>query len=386
MFTDLRPIWDAVDGESIRREANAKVDDLWASSVLSSWSDVEHIIEQHVPHPGLEEGLEAAHFDIVDDGDDDGDDADGDDDSPGGHDSGADGPGGGGAAPGKIDAAPAWGGLCDDAKYLGALELVAEVAKQTRNDSFLRAVLKELRKSRRKDACSKAPEAEQLRRTAREERERAAALREARREAERQAALEDVDARKALEDARKGATIARREALEAAANIRNAEVERRQDAARTRQHARWLQTEYPVRLAERLLTWRRSLSAEEVAALTDTVRKVLETQRCLRTAHVPALWEDDKTVTVVLGDVRLPGGRRVPVRCSKDFEWTLVGGAWAHEARNPEVGWALLKLLDRIVPQGASMFRRRYTAQLLLESNDFVAQKAFVHSVILLSK
>ena len=116
------------------------------------------------------------------------------------------------------------------------------------------------------------------------------------------------------------------------------------------------------------------------------VRHVLETHRCLRLARVPQLWEDDPALTHIVGDVGAEGRRRIPVRASTDFEWLLFEGAWAREARSQDVGWALLRLLDRLVPDAASMFRRRYTAQVMLEANAYNAQKAFVYAVIRMSK
>ena len=74
------------------------------------------------------------------------------------------------------------------------------------------------------------------------------------------------------------------------------------------------------------------------------------------------------------------------MRCPADFEWVLFGEAWAREKRSPAAALALAKLIDRILPNRSQMYSRRYTFAMLLEANEFVATKAFVHAIILMSK
>ena len=205
------------------------------------------------------------------------------------------------------------------------------------------------------------------------------------RKLEREAMLENAAAKQALEEAKKAAADARKAALEAAQKVRQDDDQRRQAADKSRSDAQWLQTIYPLELANKLLAWRKALSADQVADLATAVRDVLRTQRCHRTTCVPHLWNDDHSLTVVIGNGVGEHMQRRPVRCPKDFEWLLFRQAWAAERRD-DAGWMLMKLIDDIMPEGASMFRRRYTAGLLLSMNDFVVQKAFVHATILLSK
>ena len=89
VFADLRPIWDKIDGPALRAEANKHVDELWEAGILTSWADVDNIIEHHVPHPPEEEGLEAVSWEVVE-----GYNSDSDHDSDGDHHD-AGGPGGG---------------------------------------------------------------------------------------------------------------------------------------------------------------------------------------------------------------------------------------------------------------------------------------------------
>ena len=104
---------------------------------------------------------------------------------------------------GPTDVGVACGGLCDDPAYLTALKHVAKVARNTRNDQFLRVVLRELRKSSQKRLAGQSDQAAMLRDAAREEREKVAKARAERKELERKAALDDAVAKTALEDAKK---------------------------------------------------------------------------------------------------------------------------------------------------------------------------------------
>ena len=93
LYKDLQPFWHRVDGDAIRREAKASVAEMWNNGAISDWADAATLIEDHVPHPQTEEGLEAVEVNVTDDEDADGDDAGdggddagdgGDDDAPGG--------------------------------------------------------------------------------------------------------------------------------------------------------------------------------------------------------------------------------------------------------------------------------------------------------------
>ena len=246
--------------------------------------------------------------------------------------------------------------------------------------------MRELRRSTKKRSCAETPEAEQLRKAARDQSAKTLADREHRRELERKAAREDLEAQTALADAKRLATEARRQALEAASALRRQHMERQTALARASREARWLQTEFPLALANRLLLWRRGLGRGPDKVLERTVRALLATQRCERNAVVPRLWEDDKALTSERFHLTMPGGKRSSVRCTPDFEWLLFGHMWARESRTPDAGHAFLKLMDRVLPQGSSLFRRRYTPQVLFAACDGIVPKVFVHAIMLVSK
>ena len=160
---------------------------------------------------------------------------------------------------------------------MDALRQVVAVARRTRNDVLLRTVLRELRKSTKKESCRRAPEAEQLRTAARQELQRTIAARQERRELERRAAIEDLAAQTALHEAKRLATDSRRQAMNAAGATRREELERQAASARVRRETRWLQTRYPAALADRLLTWRRGLLPEREQELEAYIRAMLRT-------------------------------------------------------------------------------------------------------------
>jgi hypothetical protein len=146
-----------------------------------------------------------------------------------------------------------------------------------------------------------------------------------------------------------------------------------------------LQTHYPVILFQDALKWRGGLTEVDANTLRLFVHNLLRTGRVLREAHVPPLWISDSSLSNVVGTIRLPGARPTPVRCGKQFEWTLFEGHWATEVR-VEVGLALQRLFDKVVPDGNSLLARRYPPAVLLELCDFDVAKAFVYGMILMSK
>jgi hypothetical protein len=137
------------------------------------------------------------------------------------------------------DRPAAWGGVCTDSAYLAALDAVIEVAKQTRNDSFLKRLQKERATTFGKITLASCPQAQKLRKLAAEERSATEAARREKKDAERKATMEDLEARRELERVRRSTVVARREALEVAAKLRAEDAARREREARARRDARW---------------------------------------------------------------------------------------------------------------------------------------------------
>ena len=149
--------------------------------------------------------------------------------------------------------------------------------------------------------------------------------------------------------------------------------------------SRWLQVDYPTKLATTLLEWRAGLSAEQEASLRKAVGLLARSSRPSRHVDMPRLWNSVASFTHVIRTEAGPSGSRLTVRSSKEFEWILFRNGWATSSRN-DAAYMLLKLMDRIAPQSSDLFRHRYTAQVMLAWADGVAEKAFVYAVILISK
>jgi hypothetical protein len=72
LFKDLAPFWSRIGGETVYQDAVNHVDAMWDEGILSSWADASTIVEDHVPHPAIVEGMEAAGWDIDNAEEDDG--------------------------------------------------------------------------------------------------------------------------------------------------------------------------------------------------------------------------------------------------------------------------------------------------------------------------
>ena len=184
VFKDLQPFWAALDGNAIRAAAYDHVQALWDTKAVTSWADAVVVIEHHTPHPPVDEGLEGILWDVDDQaGGDEGPPSDtdcsedcGDDvaearcpEAPSGSGDGAaqtpEAPGeqGGASADGR---GCAWGGICDDARFVQALDTVAEVAMQTRDDKLLRISRDRQRLTQSNCSAMDTPIALELRRAA----------------------------------------------------------------------------------------------------------------------------------------------------------------------------------------------------------------------------
>lgn len=280
---------------------------------------------------------------------------------------------------------PLFGTVCTEPRYLEALDVMTEVAKLTHKDRLLRELQRETREVKGKTKAEASPAYPELRRAAEAEMRADEERRETRRALERDAALKDVAAKKALEDAKAASATARREALETVRLAKQEEDTRRRAKAADRLYQRWLQVEYPRDLARRLLAWQRSLPERRKKAWHDFVAAFLTTQGCNRDTVVPHLWDADVGLTRVACNVRGVLRAAQPLRCSAAFEWLLFDGSWA-EASGHDAGVMLLELLDKILPGSRRLFTRRYTAAVMFREADYVAEKAFVYAVILLSK
>ena len=265
------------------------------------------------------------------------------------------------------------------------MELLAAAAEQDRDDRFLRAIRARQQQDKLKRKAETGAPAETLRKAARAEREETERARAERKELERRAALDDIAAKRTLEEVRARTAVERRRTLEAARTYAQEVSARRDEVARRKSDSRWLQTKYPVDLANSLLKWRSKLSAAQVAALREKVSNLQASSRCNRSTTIPQLWEPHAPWTTVISHELGMGKTRIAVRCTPDFEWLLFGGHWRASSHN-DCTYMLMKLVDRIVPQASGLFRVRYTARIILGTCDGVLEQCFVYCMILLSK
>ena len=286
LYKDLQPFWDRVNGDAIRQHAIDSVTQMWNDGVITGWHDAETLIEDHVPHPQAEEGLEAVDYNVTDNedaDDDDGDDqggdgggggageaAAGDDDdageaAAGGEPAGVPGGDAAGAATHSADATGClpgdelvpWGGVCTEDRYMESIDVMVDVARATRDDVLLRKMLHLRQRSVKKKTVEQTPASIALKAAARADREQEIKRRNEQRTAEHRTAMDAIAAKTALQTAKAEAAESRRLALEAARLAKAEALEKKKLAAKARAHSSWLQEQFPVKLAKDLYQWRR---------------------------------------------------------------------------------------------------------------------------------
>ena len=165
----------------------------------------------------------------------------------------------------------AWAGICDDPKYIEALETVQEVARCCRDDVLLRVVTARRAQAVKKREAACTDTAAELRRRALEDQAAENARRAELRDLERQAALEDAKAKAAAE---------RRKELEACRLDREEQDAHRKKMARAVEDAKWRQVDFPHGLAQKLLDWRRGLPRQVEQDLRSRVDFLVRFKRC----------------------------------------------------------------------------------------------------------
>ena len=266
-----------------------------------------------------------------------------------------------------------------------ALAVIASVAQHRRDDRLLRIVRDAQRREQVKRRAEEGEVSAALRKAARTAREDLEQARRERQELKRRAELEDLEAKRALEESKERAAAERRRSLETARALHQEVTASRDSNARRRADARWLQTRFPLDLANRLLRWRAKLSAPAVKHLSEVVSGLSASAVVMRSAEMPLLWESNLAWTNIIATEAAVGGRRISVRSTTDFEWLVFGGA-SRASSAHDSSYMMFKLIERMVPKARELFRIRYTPQVLLTECEGVLEKMFVYAVILLSK
>ena len=149
---------------------------------------------------------------------------------------------------------------------------------------------------------------------------------------------------------------------------------------------RWLQTQYPVILAERCF----QVMDDSGMRVKRMWQKEIEDLLCGKTFERPLivrkLWDTDEHLTRVWATIQgfLPGARkkvRVGIHLQelleKDAPRTMFGLDPVH---------SLERLFKRCVPCANRIFTGNYSPLRMLHLNDYVLEKAFVYGILALSK
>jgi hypothetical protein len=166
--------------------------------------------------------------------------------------------------------------------------------------------------------------------------------------------------------------------------------ETRRRAATAKQAQRWLQTEYPVTLARAMIGAQSDAPVATIIAFRKLMRDAEQSGFFRRPVFVPDLWESIDAFTIVLGQVKPPGGGPLRVaRVTPAFEavlrekWVPWVGAVVGAA-DPEA--MLLQLWEACVPFARLAFVQMNSTLRILHTCGYVMEKAFVYGVIVLSK
>jgi hypothetical protein len=415
---------------SMRDEAIVFVREGFDSGKWTTWRDCHKLISEHdADTEGLVEGLEAFGA-IPHDDDDDSFDGSGDED-PGGCD--GDYGGGGGAGHGDKpdeadyegddeegededgdtggdggaivtlgDAAPAAlvesdaaegaeSSVVLDSKHLkdiaAARVLIYDNAMKTRDDPTLK-VMRKLMKEHTRDQKAVGTEVNVLLHKRAMEQQAACNKRRCEEaEVERLAAKDIEETKKLRAQADKAAQEAK--VVQLKLIVQN----RREDAARKRMeftekaYQRWLQTVYPLIIADKCIILYRGLSVATKKGFEKEVRACIEDHSFERPLHIFDLWVADPSLSIRWAEMKCPhkGPNRV-VRCGLQFQALLDKECPIYHGMSHDPELALLKLVSACVPHARTILQGRLSTSRFLEMNGFIMEKAFIYIIISLSK
>jgi len=284
---------------------------------------------------------------------------------------------------------------CGDAGVVGgvsveaAREVLIADARQKRDETSLRRLLRQRDESKQHEKDAATPVALALQNLASARQGEWLEKRRQAKEAERQGRL-DVE----VAAQRKAEALVRHEELrlqntQENMRWRREELARRQELLLWKAQQKWYQTEYPCALASQLV---RKIGSKSPQARTDFVKmlKGMAAQNWFRfIPRLPMLWDPDKNFLVRCGEVR-PFDGHVPrsVRCAAVFDAYLdeiAPPGLGKELKDPVV--ALQNLLESVAPGSPRhVFQGPRTFLRFLHLNDYILDKTFVCCVVCLSK
>ena len=410
VYKDLRTVWDQIDPPVGMQEMGQKLRDDAAAFVAngyphkwSRWEHVKRLIAEHDEEDDpLPEGLECVDYVFPEDEESDDEDSDDHCDGPGGGDDGEDDddddfPGAGGVE--EIAAEPAADIDMEEVAVepaavkmdvARAREVLIEEARRTRDDLFLRRLLRQRDESNSAAKAAATDAARVLQKNALAELEERRKKREHAKIEQRQARLDEELAAQRKAEAQERQSQLKLSILKETGRQHREGLLRARDEKIRRQSEQWIQTEYPRLLAQRLAC---AMPAEQRSVFKSMVKKMSE-QRWFRwMPALPMLWEVDQHLLIRHSSVlQFEGGPARVVRCSATFHAYLdevdpvcIGGD--HLPAHKDALNALRSLLDKTTPGAHElMFTGRKCLHRQLHLNDYVLDKTFVGCIILVSK
>ena len=289
-------------------------------------------------------------------------------------------------------------------KLMAARRLLYDEAVKGKDDRMLKIMRREMQEDSRHKAAASSDAGIELRKRALERQALDAKRRTEFLAAEKLAAKDLVSqgvARAKAEQATEQARVDQMKLL--IINRRDMVTIKHADATEKAQQ-RWLQTEYPAKVAKRCWNVFKDKAPDSKQRFESNMELLLKPPSDFnRHLSIPYLWAPDKTLTTEFGTIcAFQSDKVVQVRCSLPFQELLQDIVpWGNRHRmcvmvkgnripvqlvGPDAVDTLFKLFEGCVPFARRVFHAHYTPIRLLHINEYVLDKAFVYGIVALSK
>ena len=190
----------------------------------------------------------------------------------------------------------------------------------------------------------------------------------------------------AIAEKQKQTQEARLERLRLQIVLRRDQEKAKQAALLHKAQQRWLQTQFPVILAERCFLCMDDCSMKAKKQWQNEIEDLLCGKTFERPLLVKNLWDTDEHLTRVWATIpSLVPGVRKPVKLGIHFQELLEKDA-APTMFGKDPVHSLERIFKRCVPCAGRIFNGNYSPLRMLHVNDYVLEKAFVYGILALSK
>ena len=184
------------------------------------------------------------------------------------------------------------------------------------------------------------------------------------------------------------ATLARNRNLQLVRINKKDQDERQREAVAEKAYQTWLQTQYPVTLARRCMSFLSDKTVQQSHEWTSEVNVFFREHKFARQMVFKNIWECDKLLTMEYASCRgVFDCHPHKVRCALPFQElieTSIDCGAGSVAKDPvEI---LAKLFKKCIPLSEKIFHHSYNPHRLLHMNDWCLEKAFVYGILCLSK